>query len=192
LAGRICRPVNAVGLPPDSTAASVRSRAGSAGLAILFPVKRFIMFIAEPVTVSARRKVQDRPIPDRASALRPDRRPRAARPVIPSLVRRTRPRFRRRLRCRRVPDWRRHADRGGQTSAQRIRSLTRLYTERANEQGIAIKLAIRQCARTDAMAAAAVAMLDAARVKTASSLYEGSGFRRRMQTLAPCSSMHFC
>ena len=43
----------------------------------------------------------------------------------------------------------RQAEEGGRTSAERIQSLTRLYTERANEQGMAIELAIRQWARND-------------------------------------------
>jgi AcrR family transcriptional regulator len=69
----------------------------------------------------------------------------------------------------------RQAEEGGKTSAERIQSLTRLYTERANEQGMAIELAIRQWARNDPMAAAAVAIVDTARVKTASSLYRSLG-----------------
>src|SRR5882757_10220072 len=51
----------------------------------------------------------------------------------------------------------RHAEAGGESPAERIQSLTKLYTERANEQGMAIELAIRQWARNDPMAAAAAA-----------------------------------
>jgi AcrR family transcriptional regulator len=73
----------------------------------------------------------------------------------------------------------RQAEEGGTTPAERIESLTKLYTERANEQGMAIELAIRQWARNDPMAAAAAAIVDAARLKTASSLYRSLGFSAR-------------
>jgi hypothetical protein len=55
----------------------------------------------------------------------------------------------------------------------------RSFTERANEQGMAIELAIRQWARNDPMAAAAAAIVDAARLKTASSLYRSLGLSAR-------------
>jgi AcrR family transcriptional regulator len=73
----------------------------------------------------------------------------------------------------------RQAEEGGTTPAERIESLTKLYTERANEQGMAIELAIRQWARNDPMAAAAAAIVDAARLKTASSLYRSLGLSAR-------------
>jgi hypothetical protein len=44
---------------------------------------------------------------------------------------------------------------------------------------MAIELAIRQWARNDPMAAAAAAIVDAARLKTASSLYRSLGFSAR-------------
>jgi AcrR family transcriptional regulator len=69
----------------------------------------------------------------------------------------------------------RQAEAGGKTPVERIRSLARLYTERANAQGIAIELAIRQWARTDTTAAAAAEKVDAARLKTASLLYRKLG-----------------
>jgi len=47
----------------------------------------------------------------------------------------------------------------------------RIYTERANEQGNAIELAVRQWARGDQTAEAAVAAVDAARLKVVSSLF---------------------
>jgi AcrR family transcriptional regulator len=65
----------------------------------------------------------------------------------------------------------RQAEAGGKTPVERIRSLARLYTERA----IAIELAIRQWARTDPTAAAAAEKVDAARLKTASLLYRKLG-----------------
>jgi AcrR family transcriptional regulator len=73
----------------------------------------------------------------------------------------------------------RQAEEGCTTPAERIESLTKRYTERANEQGMAIELAIRQWARNDPMAAAAAAIVDAARLKTASSLYRSLGFSAR-------------
>jgi AcrR family transcriptional regulator len=67
------------------------------------------------------------------------------------------------------------SEEGGRAPADRIRFLSRIYTERANEQGIAIELAIRQWARGDQTAAAAVAAVDAARLKVASSLFRDAG-----------------
>jgi AcrR family transcriptional regulator len=52
---------------------------------------------------------------------------------------------------------------------------TAIYSERANAQGTAIELAIRQWARTDSIAAAATREVDAARLKTVSSLYRELG-----------------
>jgi AcrR family transcriptional regulator len=69
----------------------------------------------------------------------------------------------------------RQAEEGGKTAVERIRSLIRLFTERASSQGMAIELAIRQWARTDPAAAAAAREVDAARLKTASLLYRDLG-----------------
>ena len=49
--------------------------------------------------------------------------------------------------------------------------MIRLYSERVNPEGMAIELAIRQWARSDAAAAAAVARVDATRLKTVAQLY---------------------
>src|SRR5882757_1938827 len=57
----------------------------------------------------------------------------------------------------RVASIERQAREGGETPVERIKGLIRLFTERANTQGMAIELAIRQWARTDPMAAAAAA-----------------------------------
>jgi len=46
---------------------------------------------------------------------------------------------------------------GNETAADRLKSVIRLYSERANPGAMAIELAIRQWARSDAAAAAAVA-----------------------------------
>src|SRR5438876_9104223 len=69
----------------------------------------------------------------------------------------------------------RQVETGGKTAMERIKSLIQLYSERANAQGTAIELAIRQWARTDSIAAAATREVDAARLKTVSSLYRELG-----------------
>jgi AcrR family transcriptional regulator len=69
----------------------------------------------------------------------------------------------------------RQAEAGGESAAERLRGIFKLYSERANTQGIAIELAIRQWARTDPAAAAAAAKVDAARLKVAGSLYRKLG-----------------
>ena len=69
----------------------------------------------------------------------------------------------------------RQARQGGETAAERIKSLIKLFSERANAQGMAIELAIRQWARTDPIAAAAAARVDLARLETASALYRDLG-----------------
>src|SRR5262249_19589479 len=67
---------------------------------------------------------------------------------------------------------------GDKTPADRLKSVIRLYSERANPEGMAIELAIRQWARSDAGAAAAVARVDAARLKNVAQLYAGMGLDR--------------
>jgi AcrR family transcriptional regulator len=76
----------------------------------------------------------------------------------------------------RVASIERQARQGGETAVERIKSLIRLFSERANAQGMAIELAIRQWARTDPIAAAAAARVDVARLETVSSLYRDLGF----------------
>ena len=63
----------------------------------------------------------------------------------------------------------------GATARERLKALVRLYSERINPQGMAVELAIRQWARTDAAAAGAVAEVDAARLKNVAQLYRASG-----------------
>ena len=67
----------------------------------------------------------------------------------------------------------RQAEAGGESAVERLRGIFKLYSERANTQGIAIELAIRQWARTDP--AAAAARVDAARLKATGSLYRQLG-----------------
>ena len=63
----------------------------------------------------------------------------------------------------------------GATARERLRALVRLYSERINPQGMAVELAIRQWARSDQVAAGAVANVDAARLKSVAQLYRASG-----------------
>ena len=69
----------------------------------------------------------------------------------------------------------RQTEAGGESAVEKLRSIFKLYSERANKQGMAIELAIRQWARTDPAAAAAAERVDAARLKTARSLYRQLG-----------------
>jgi AcrR family transcriptional regulator len=64
---------------------------------------------------------------------------------------------------------------GGPSARERLRSLIRLYSERLNPEGIAIELAVRQWARSDAAAAAAVASVDATRLRIVAQLYRTLG-----------------
>jgi AcrR family transcriptional regulator len=63
----------------------------------------------------------------------------------------------------------------GAGARERLTSLIQLYSERMNTEGMAIELAIRQWARSDAAAAAAVAGVDAARLKNVGRLYRATG-----------------
>lgn len=69
----------------------------------------------------------------------------------------------------------RQAAAGGATALERLRGLIKLCTERANAQGMAIELAVRQWARTDEAAAAAAAKVDAGRLRTVTRLYRQLG-----------------
>ncbi|MBX9587972.1 MAG: TetR/AcrR family transcriptional regulator [Hyphomonadaceae bacterium] len=64
---------------------------------------------------------------------------------------------------------------GDATPGQRLKAVIKLYSERVNAQGMAIELAIRQWARTDQAAAAAVARVDAHRLRNVESLYGRMG-----------------
>jgi AcrR family transcriptional regulator len=67
------------------------------------------------------------------------------------------------------------AEASGESAVERLRGIFRLYSERANTQGMAIELAIRQWARTDPAAATAAEKVDAARLKVVGSLYRKLG-----------------
>jgi AcrR family transcriptional regulator len=59
----------------------------------------------------------------------------------------------------------------GVTARERLRAIIKLYSERMNTEA----MAIRQWARTDEKAAAAVASVDAARLKNVGQLYRAAG-----------------
>ena len=63
----------------------------------------------------------------------------------------------------------------GATARERLKALIALYSERMNTEGMAVELAIRQWARSDAAAAGAVANVDAARLKNVAHLYRSAG-----------------
>ena len=63
----------------------------------------------------------------------------------------------------------------GATARDRLRAVIRLYAGRMNTAGMAVELAIRQWARSDEAAAAAVASVDAARLKNVAHLYRATG-----------------
>jgi len=64
-----------------------------------------------------------------------------------------------------------HTELGDESPRERLKSVIRLYSERVNPEGMAIELAIRQWARSDAAAAAAAARVDGTRLKTVAQLY---------------------
>ena len=64
---------------------------------------------------------------------------------------------------------------GGQEPRERLKAVIQLYSERLNPEAMAIELAIRQWARSDENAAAAVASVDAARLKHVAELYRATG-----------------
>ena len=63
----------------------------------------------------------------------------------------------------------------GATARGRLRAVIKLYAERMNTEGMAVELAIRQWARSDEAAAAAVASVDAARLNNVAHLYRATG-----------------
>ena len=75
----------------------------------------------------------------------------------------------------RIESIEKQAELGSENARDRLKSLIRLYSERRNPEGIAIELAIRQWARSDAAAVEAVASVDAARLKNVEQLYSRLG-----------------
>src|SRR6201993_1780293 len=68
-----------------------------------------------------------------------------------------------------------HTSLDGTNARERLKALIALYSERMNTEGMAVELAIRQWARSDEAAAAAVASVDAARLKNVAQLYRATG-----------------
>jgi AcrR family transcriptional regulator len=68
-----------------------------------------------------------------------------------------------------------HATRGGSDPRDRIQSIVKIYSSRVSPKGMSIELAVRQWARSDPAAAAAVAAVDAARLKVAEKIYREMG-----------------
>jgi AcrR family transcriptional regulator len=64
---------------------------------------------------------------------------------------------------------------GEASPGQRLRAVITLFSERVSTQGMAIELAIRQWARSDRAAAAAVARVDDRRLKNVAELYRSMG-----------------
>lgn len=65
--------------------------------------------------------------------------------------------------------------RDGDSARDRLTALIRLYAERINTEAMAVELAIRQWARGDTPAAAAVAEVDTARLNSVAKLYGAAG-----------------
>src|SRR3954466_2524106 len=65
----------------------------------------------------------------------------------------------------------------GEDARERLKALIALYSERMNTEGMGIELAIRQWARSDELAATAVAGVDAARLKNVGQLYRATGLQ---------------
>src|SRR6267154_5599958 len=63
----------------------------------------------------------------------------------------------------------------GASARERLKALIALYSERMNTEGMAVELAIRQWARSDELAANAVASVDVARLKNVGNLYRATG-----------------
>jgi AcrR family transcriptional regulator len=67
---------------------------------------------------------------------------------------------------------------GSESAQERLKSLIKLYSEHLNPEGMAIELAIRQWARSDAAAARAVKSVDAARLSRVAQLYRKLGLAK--------------
>jgi AcrR family transcriptional regulator len=79
----------------------------------------------------------------------------------------------------RIDSVREHGAHGGATPRDRVASMVKIYAGPINAEGMAIELAIRQWARSDRAAAAAVAGVDAARLKVAEKIYRDMGLAPR-------------
>jgi AcrR family transcriptional regulator len=75
----------------------------------------------------------------------------------------------------RIAAIRQQTELGGATPGERLAEIIRLFAARRNAQGLSIELAIRQWARADARAAAAVSRVDAVRLESVTALYAQLG-----------------
>jgi AcrR family transcriptional regulator len=76
----------------------------------------------------------------------------------------------------RIAAIRQQTELAGETPRDRLRKLIRLFAERLNARGLSIELAVRQWARSDAQAAAAVRRVDAVRLDSVTALYAQLGY----------------
>jgi len=70
----------------------------------------------------------------------------------------------------------RQTELGDETPHERLVNIVRLFAARQNARGLSIELAVRQWARSDERAAAAVEKVDAVRLANVSALYARIGF----------------
>ena len=70
----------------------------------------------------------------------------------------------------------RQTELGDATPTERLRAVIQLFAARLNAEGLSIELAIRQWARRDPRAAAAVSAVDAVRLERVTALYGALGF----------------
>jgi AcrR family transcriptional regulator len=75
----------------------------------------------------------------------------------------------------RIAAIRQQTELAGETPRQRLSALIRLFGERMNARGLSIELAVRQWARADAQAAAAVSRVDEMRLARVTELYAQLG-----------------
>ena len=75
----------------------------------------------------------------------------------------------------RIASIEKHTSLDGASARERLKALIALYSERMNTEGMAVELAIRQWARSDELAANAVASVDVARLKNVGNLYRATG-----------------
>jgi len=78
----------------------------------------------------------------------------------------------------RIAAIKRQTELGNKTPRGRLKALINLYSARFNSEAMAIELAIRQWARSDAIAAKAAANVDAERLDSVAQLYRKLGLAR--------------
>ena len=76
----------------------------------------------------------------------------------------------------RIEAIRQQTELAGEPPTERLLAIIRLFAQRPNARGMSIEVAVRQWARSDAAAAAAVAQIDAIRLARVARLYGALGF----------------